>query len=392
MSRSLWCNPAVGVAGDMLLAALLDLGADRARVDAQLQTLELRGWELTSGSTTRHGLTATSVQVATPAHDHHRSWSTIDAMLAAAPLEEFVADGARRTFRRLGEAEAEVHGIDIDAVHFHEVGAVDAIIDIVGTWAALDALDIDSVHSAPIGLGTGIATMAHGVVPVPAPATLHLLIGHPTVPVEFAGETATPTGVALLTTMASGWGHLPAGRVTAVGRGAGSRDPGSHANLVTVVTFEPARSVDAPSSASTPSVLIETNLDDVTAEVVAHVIDRALALGADDAWSVPITMKKGRPAQQLRVLCRPEMSTSLRQLIASETGTLGLREWPIEKYELDRHMDQIVLDGHVVRIKVGPHGAKAEHDDLVVASTALGRPIRDLAAQALARWRGAPPD
>lgn len=385
MSRALWCNPVVGVAGDMMLGALLDLGADRALVDAQLAALGLPGWEFSSCATRRAGLTATSVQVRTATHDHHRAWSTIDALLCSAALDPFVAEGARRTFRRLGEAEAQVHGIDIDEVHFHEVGAIDAIIDIVGTWAALSTLEVDSVHSAPIGLGTGTAAMAHGVLPVPAPATLQMLIGHPTVPFDVGGESATPTGVALLTTMADEWGDLPAGTIIATGRGAGTRDPDSHANVVTVVLYEPVDSTAAGAAVS--SRLIETNLDDVTPEVIAHVIDRALTLGADDAWAVAITMKKGRPAQQLRVLCRPELSPSLRHLIAAETGTLGMREWPIDKYELDRHMDQVDLEGHIVRIKVGPHGAKAEHDDLVAASVELGRPIRDLAAEALESFR-----
>lgn len=382
MTRSLWFNPAVGVAGDMLLAALLDLGAERDSVDAQLEVLGVTGWSLEVGPTRRRGLTATSVDVQVPEEQHHRAWSTIDNLLADAPLDPTVAAGARRTFRRLAEAEAEVHGIGIDEVHFHEVGAVDAIIDIVGTWAALASLSVDSVYSGPVGLGTGTASMAHGVIPVPAPATLQLMIGHPSVPVNCAAETATPTGVALLTTIVDEWGHLPAGRITSVGRGAGRRDPETHANVVTVLAFEPA----SATVSATGSRLVETNLDDVTPEVIAHVIDRALALGADDAWAVAITMKKGRPAQQLRVLCRPELAAPLRELIASETGTLGLREWPVDKYELDRHTDEVVIEGQVVRIKVGPHGIKAEHDDLVAAAAILGRPVRVLAVEAISRW------
>lgn len=391
MSRTLWCNPALGVAGDMLLGALLDLGADQGFVLAQLETLPVDGWSLTVTQTTRRGLVATSVQVDAPDDDHHRPWSRIDRMLAEAPLDPYVADGARRTFRRLGEAEAAVHGIGIDEVHFHEVGAVDAIVDIVGTWAALSSLDVTEVRSGPVGLGHGTTGMSHGVVPVPAPATLELLVGVPTVAVDWQAETATPTGVALLVSMVEDWGGSPGGRVAATGRGAGSRDPQSHPNVVTVVAFdgEPSVSTDAATSEAIGAVVIETNLDDVTPEVIGHVIDRALALGADDAWASAITMKKSRPGHQLHVLCRPELAAALRELVAEETGTLGLRERRVDKYELGRRIDHVVVDGQRIRIKVGPHGAKPEHDDVVAASAALGRPLRRVSAEALGLWRDA---
>jgi uncharacterized protein (DUF111 family) len=198
MTRRLWCNPSLGVAGDMLLGALLDAGADEAFVRNQLERLELDGWSLEVEPTTRRGLVAARAVVRTEVQEHHRSWSHIDAMLSSAGLHHDVAAGARRTFRSLGDAEATVHGIDIDRVHFHEVGALDAIVDVVGSWAALVSLDVDEVVSAAVGLGSGTATMAHGTVPVPAPAVLELLVGVPTTPVEARAETATPTGVAVL--------------------------------------------------------------------------------------------------------------------------------------------------------------------------------------------------
>jgi uncharacterized protein (TIGR00299 family) protein len=393
MTRVLWCNPAVGVAGDMLLGALVDLGADQARIREQLDRLGLDGWTLDCSPTTRRGLVATRVEVGTSTHDHHRPWSRIDALLGSAGLDPVVEAGARRTFRRLGEAEAKVHGIALDEVHFHEVGALDAIVDIVGTWAALATLEVDEVHSAPIGLGAGTAAMAHGTVPVPAPATLELLVGVPCVGIDAVGETATPTGVALLTTMVERWGAITDGVVATIGRGAGHRDPDSHANVVTAVVLTVPDPDPLPASSPTvesvESAVIETNLDDVTPEVLGHVIDRVLQLGADDVWVVPVTMKKQRPAHQLRVLCRPELAERVRELIAAETGTLGLRQWQVTKHELPRRVDHVDLDGHRVAMKVGPHGAKPEHDDLVAASAALGRPVRVLATEAVARWRDA---
>lgn len=379
--RQLWCNPSLGVAGDMLLGALLAVGADEGFVRDQLGVLGLTGWRMEVTGTTRRGLVATSVRVDAPDHDHHRPWSHIDAMLATAELHPEVRDGARRTFRALGEAEATVHGIDLDQVHFHEVGAVDAIVDIVGVWAALVSLGVDRVVSAPVGLGSGTATMAHGRVPVPAPAVLELLIGTPSQPVDVTAETATPTGVALLVTMVERWGPPPAGTVRATGRGAGTWDPESHPNVVTAVVVESPRDTGV-----VIATLLETNVDDVTAEVLAHVVVRALELGADDAWLTPIVMKKGRPGHLLSVLCRPDLTDELRQMVAVETGTLGIRERSITKHELPRRTTVVDVDGHRVRIKVGPHGAKPEHDDVAAAAALLGQPLRDVAARAMARW------
>lgn len=388
MTRTLWCNPALGVAGDMLLGALVDVGADEGFVRDQLARLALDGWSLELARTTRGGLVAARAQVHTEEQHHHRSWSTIDALLAASTLEAPVADGARRTFRALGEAEARVHGIELDAVHFHEVGALDAIVDIVGCWAALTSLAVHEVVSGPVGLGGGSATMAHGRVPVPAPAVLQLLVDAPTVPVDTDAETATPTGVALLVTMADRWGPPPAGVLRRSGRGAGRRDPDSHPNVVTVATWE-RTSDGADQPGPVAAALIETNVDDVTPEVLAHVVDRALAAGADDAWTTAIVMKKGRPAHLVSVLCRPELAAELRTLVAAETGTLGLRERRVDKHELPRRVERVHVGDHEVRIKVGPHGAKPEHDDVAVAAAHLGRTHRDVAAEALERFAAA---
>jgi uncharacterized protein (TIGR00299 family) protein len=396
--RVLWCNPSVGVAGDMLLAAMLDLGADDGFVRDQLERLDVAGWRLDVGPTTRRGLAATSITVDVPTDDHHRPWSRIDQMLATSDLHPAVAAGARRTFDALGRAEAAVHGTTIDEVHFHEVGAVDAIVDIVGTWAALTALCDDdeqlTLTSAPIGLGSGTAAMAHGQLPVPAPAVLELLQGHPVVPVELQAETATPTGVALLVTLVDRWGQVPAGTVRRVGRGAGRRDPASHANVVTVVELELAAPGSTASVADGTSddgpveaVVIETNVDDVTPETIGYVLDRALELGADDAWATPIVMKKGRPAHLLSLLSRPELAATLRELLTVETGTLGTRTRSVDKHELTRTIVQVDVDGRAVRVKVGPHGAKPEHDDVVEVARSSGRAQRDVAADALAAWR-----
>jgi len=369
----------------MLLGSLFDLGADQAWVRSQLQAVDLPGWTLSVTPTRRRGITATAVDVQVPSHDHHRAWSVIDAMLRDAPLDPRVAEGARRSFLLLGNAEAKVHGISLDQVHFHEVGAVDAIVDILGSWAALVSLGVSEVHSGPVGLGTATQTMAHGIIPVPAPATLELLVGVPTVPVEWNAETATPTGTALLVAMVDSWGPTPAGVIERTGRGAGNKDPDSHANVVTAVLISRPDHSESPGDFVT-ATMIETNLDDVTPEVLGHVITTAIALGADDAWVSPITMKKSRPAHQLSVLCRPELAASIVEFITAETATLGFRQWDLAKCELPRQTQNIILEGFTVRMKVGPYGAKAEHEDLVVASAGLGRSLQQLRAEALLAW------
>ena len=392
MNRSLWINPALGVAGDMLLGSLLDLGADETFVRSQLLALDLPGWSMTVTSTHRSGLIATSVTVQVPTPDHHRSWSRIDEMLSNSSLHPQVVQGARKSFWLLGTAEAKVHGIAIDQVHFHEVGAVDAIVDIVGSWAALVSLGVNQVQSAPIGLGTSTQKMAHGVIPVPAPATLELLVGLPSVAVDWDSETATPTGVALLAAMVDTWGHLPAGIIRRTGRGAGTKDPDSHANVVTAVLISTEAEAETETEgeqrgASRTSTMIQTNLDDVTPEILGHVITAALALGADDAWVGAITMKKSRSAHQLSVLCTPELAPQIVELISSETATLGFRQWNLTKHELPRAIHNIEIEGYPVRIKVGPYGAKPEHEDLVAASAGLERSVRQLSVEALLAWQ-----
>lgn len=380
MNATLWFNPAVGVAGDMLLGALLDVGAPQDAVRQQLERLSVAGWVLEVGEVRRRGLRATRALVRFEEGPHHRPWSTIDRLLADAGLEPAVEAGARATFRLLAEAEAAVHGIDVEEVHFHEVGAVDALVDIVGTWAARAALPVERVVSAPVGLGAGAVTAAHGVLPAPAPATLRLLTGHPTRPLDTPLETATPTGVALLVALVDGWGPLPAGRITHSGFGAGGRDPDTHPNLLgAVLTVDDgARRTDA--------VIVETNLDDVAPEVLGLVIDRALELGADDAWVAPITMKKSRPAHQLRVLCAPALEAAVVALVAAETGTLGLRTLPVTKHVLPRHFVTVEVAGRPIDVKVGPHGAKPEHDDVVSVATSLGRTVRSVAAEAMSAY------
>ncbi|MFQ5557106.1 MAG: nickel pincer cofactor biosynthesis protein LarC [Acidimicrobiales bacterium] len=381
MTRLLWINPALGVAGDMLLAALLDAGSDEAQVRDTLGLLGLEGWRLTITEERRRSIVCRRARVEAVATEH-RPWSRIDHHLATADLPAGVAAGSRATFRRLAEVESARHGVSLDEVHFHEVGAVDALIDIVGCWAALASLGIDLVASGPVGLGVGTVEAAHGRLPHPAPATTDLLTRAEALVrgVDIDLETTTPTGAALLVSMVERWGPMPAGRLVASGLGAGHRDPDTHPNVVGVHVVEP------DGSSVVGSVIIETTVDDVTPEVLGHVVDRALAMGADDAWVVPVVMKKSRPAHQLRVLCAPPIVGDLVDLLARETGTLGLRTHEVTKHTLARRVDRVRVEGFDVAVKVGPHGAKPEHDDLVRVAAGTGCSVRAAAAEVLRLW------
>lgn len=380
MSRSLWFNPVFGVSGDMLLGALVSAGASPDVVREEIESLDIDGWEVDFSQVSRRGIVATRAAV-TAEEQSHRPWSEIDGLLADSSLTVRVRSGARETFTALARAEAGRHGVDIDEVQFHEVGGVDAIVDIVGSWAALAALGVAEVGSAPIGLGAGSVVAAHGGIPHPAPAVLSLLDRLPVVGVDSTEETATPTGVALLATMVDRWGPIPAGTLCTSGLGAGGRDPESHANVLSALVLEVE---DAPISSA---VVLETNLDDVTPETLAYVSDRLRDAGADDVWTIPIVMKKGRAGHELRALCTPGLAPLLIEVLATETGTLGVRTRPVDKTVFPRTYGSVVVDGYEIGIKAGPYGAKPELEDLRTAAAGTGRALTELRESALAAWR-----
>jgi uncharacterized protein (TIGR00299 family) protein len=386
--RHLWLDPTFGASGDMMLGALVGLGAPIEDVATGLKSLPIDGWRIEASTVQRGSLSATRVSVDHEESHHHRTWTSIDTMLSKAPLPDSVIAGARTTFRTLGQVEADIHGVSIDEVHFHEVGAVDAIVDIVGAWLARDLLDIEAVSCGPIGVGHGTITAAHGLLPLPAPATAALLQGAVIRSLDVPAETVTPTGAALLTTMATQSGAMPTGTLLTVARGAGGRDPEQYPNVLSVYLIETEPEVAAAEGPliETQAIVLQTNLDDVTGETVAHTIARCLELGADDAWAHPIVMKKGRPGVELNVLTSPDLVDVIRQTVLAETASLGVRTTPTTKHAQPRAFQTVDVDGHSIQIKVGPHGAKPEYDDLATASRALGRPLTELANRALQQY------
>ncbi|QNP75317.1 nickel pincer cofactor biosynthesis protein LarC [Streptomyces roseirectus] len=371
-----WINPFTGLAGDMLLAALIDAGAPLDRVRASIAATGLTGWDLTADRVTDHGLTATSVHVrVTDPHTERRAAEVIALASRAAP--DPVAALAVGALTAVAEAEGRLHGADPGTVHLHELGGHDTLVDVVGTAAALHALGVTDVVSAPLPLGPGRIDAAHGVLPCPAPATLALLAGAVVTGTDLPGETVTPTAAALLHATRARYGPPPPMSLGRTGYGAGTRRLPDRPNVTAVTLGEAAHAGDQD------VVVLETNLDDVTGEVLGHTISRALAAGALDAWATPAVMKKGRPAQILHVLTTPEHEQALRHLVLAETGTLGVRRLTATRTVLPRRFETVDVDGHPVRIKHGPHRAKPEHDDLVAAANRLGLPLREVADRAL---------
>ena len=382
-----WVNCSAGVAGDMLLGAFIDAGADPIAVADILYGLSLDGWALTADKVMRCGISATHAIVVEHHHDdddhshdhhpHHRPYRDIVKMLNDADLPERVRQRSLAVFATLGTAEAAVHGVALDDIEFHEVGSVDAIIDIVGTCAALEVLGIDHLHASSIAIAHGNVTAAHGVIPHPGPAVAHMLASH-NVPVrglDVPYEIATPTGVAILCALAESFGPAPTMTVAATGHGAGTKDPADRANVVQVLLGH--RDTSNPAEVET-LVVLETNTDDVTPEVLAYTVSSLMAAGANDAWVTPIRMKKDRHGHCLQVLCTPELSESLQVIITKETGSLGIRSSTVERFAQARHIVTVDVLGYSIDVKCSDSRVKAEFDHSVIAAKETGLPLREV--------------
>lgn len=384
-----WVDARNGVAGDMLLGALVDAGAPLERLRAAVEAVLPDTVELRAHQVRRAGMRATKVDVDVLVPDQpHRTWATIRGMLQAAPLDERVRRDALAVFRTLAEAEARAHGIEVETVHFHEVGAWDSIADIVGVCAGLAALGVDRLTAGPVALGSGAIDSAHGRIPVPVPAVLELARGWDVL-VDGEGELATPTGMALLAALATPASALPAATLRGLGVGAGTRDAPHRPNVVRLLLADAAAPAGAPEPAARPAALLEANVDDLDPRVWPLVLDALLAAGASDAWLTPILMKKGRPAHLLGVLAPADRAAAVRDAIFAHVPTLGVREHPVDKHELERSWHPVRVGDSTVRIKLGHRAglilsATPEFADVVAAADASGRPVRALLADAVA--------
>ncbi|MDN5858500.1 MAG: nickel pincer cofactor biosynthesis protein LarC [Pseudonocardia sp.] len=374
-----WCNPLGGVSGDMLLGALLGVGAPLDGVRAAVASTGLPSWQLAVEQVTRAGLRATRAVVQVEPQPPHRQASELLEIVGRARPAP-VAALATRAVAVLAEVEADLHGAEPGEVALHELGGVDTVVDTVGVAAALHLLGVDAVACGPLPIGSGTVTGAHGTLPLPAPATAALLAraGAQVTGRAGRGETVTPTGIALLHAAGAAFGPVPEMTVRAVGYGAGGRDDPDRPNVLQALLGEPTSTAGSVAT----MVLLETTVDDVAGELLGHVIDRALAMGAADAWITPATMKKSRPGHTVALLVTPGLAAAAETLLLRETGSLGLRRTVVERVALPRHITTVTVDGHAVRIKHGPWGAKPEHDDVAAAATALGRSLREVAEAA----------
>jgi len=361
-----------GISGDMTVGALLDAGAPAEALIDALRSMDT-GARFEVEKTSRGGIAATKFRVHTDAAPApHRHLSKILAMIESAPLAPRAKAAASAVFRNLGEAEAAVHGVAIEKVHFHEVGAVDSIADIVGACVALDLLDVAEVHASAVNVGSGNVQTEHGLLPVPAPATARLLEGKPIYARGPEVELTTPTGAALAVTLASSFGPLPAMRISNIGHGAGERDFKQHANVLRVLIGERTGASEA-----TLVSVIEAHIDDSSPQVLGYALERLMDAGALDAALSPLQMKKNRPGSLLRVIAKPEDQERLAQIILAETSTLGLRIHSAERRVEPRSMIEIETPLGRVRGKVSAQGAFApEYDDCKLIAQRTGTPLQ----------------
>jgi pyridinium-3,5-bisthiocarboxylic acid mononucleotide nickel chelatase len=385
-----WFHCFSGISGDMALGALIDAGADPDEVRALVGRLPVEGWDLAVEPVLRCGIAATKADVRVAETGVVRTAAHITGLVEDAKLPPRVAERALATFRALAEAEGRLHRRAPEQVHFHEVGGLDAIVDVVGTAAALEVLGIDEVRSSAVATGTGMVRAAHGLLPNPAPAVVDLLRGAPIRGVDVPVELTTPTGAALLAALVAGWGPLPAMRIDAVGYGAGSRELDGRPNVAQVVVGD-AEAAEADTASEVgevgarpgqPAVLFEANVDDVTGEVLAHAVAALLEAGAHDAWITPIVMKKGRPAHVVSALADPALARQVAAVLAAETGSLGVRGTTLDRWPLARHPGTVEVDGYPVRVKVSPGRVKVEHDDAARIARETRAPLRDVLRRA----------
>lgn len=379
-----------GTSGDMILGACLGAGLSLDKLRRELAGLNLPGFAVDARQVRKGAFAATQfeVQQSQETHHPHRHLHHVREILDKSSLSVGVREQAFRIFTRLAEAEAAVHGTTVEQVHFHEVGAIDAIVDIVGACIAVEALQIDRICCSPIPTGSGTVQCSHGEMPVPAPATAALLLGVPLAACDEPGELTTPTGAAILSTLAASFGPLPAMTLEKIGVGAGQREGRNRANVLRLLigqATEPDRTeVDQV-------IVLEANLDDVTAEVIGYVYDRLLSAGALDVYTTPLGMKKSRPGTLLSVLAPPNLREKIEEILFAETSTFGIRSWLAERRKLARERVTVQTEMGPIRVKIGRRGGKVirvspEYEDCRVVAERTGRPLAEIMQMVTQAW------
>ncbi len=382
-----------GISGDMVLGALVDAGCDLARLEAELRRLPVPDWKITSAKVSRQTLTATHVKVETAERQNHRSLATILELIDRAGFSPRITHRARQIFRRLGDAEARVHNLPVEKVHFHEVGAVDSIVDIVGAAIGFELLGVEEFACSPLNVGSGRVQTQHGTLPVPAPATAELLRGAPIYSTGIEKELVTPTGAAIVSTLVSQFGAMPPMVVAAIGYGAGTADIAQQPNVLRLfVGEEAALEASAGSENQETVAVIEANLDDMNPQIYGYLVERALAEGALDVFVTPVQMKKNRPGQLLTVLCKPAAVDRLSELIFRETTTIGVRTYAARRRTLERETITVETSLGIVRLKVSRLNGKIvnaapEFEDCQKLAGERGVPLKQVMAEATLQFQ-----
>ena len=388
-----------GVSGDMIVGALLDLGVDCDALKSKLSSLAIGSYGINFRRVERGGIAATKFDVEVDLHDQPaRTLGDIRSIILESSLSDKTKQRSLAVFERLADAEAKVHGTTRNEIHFHEVGAVDSIVDIVAAMIGFEMLGVDRFYCSPLRVGRGVIETEHGRLPVPAPATAEVLRGVPIYAGDLNGEFVTPTGAAIVSTLCEVFGHLSTMKINAVGYGAGARDPRELPNALRLMLGEmddsdgDINSTKAASMRDESVTVIETNIDDMNPQVYGFVMERAFAIGALDVFMIPAQMKKDRPGVLLTVLCKPEMTDALITMLLAQTTTLGVRYYRANRRVLERAIETVDTEYGPVRIKVARDGDRTlhfqpEYEDCARLALESQTPLIEVQAAARAAYR-----
>lgn len=386
--KTLFFDCIAGTSGDMTLGALVDLGVELDMIREELKKLDISGYKLSASKERRMGISGTRVKVELQDDQPARSFKDIKVLIKESRLSEAIKTLSLKIFTVIAEAEARVHGCGVEEVHFHEIGAVDSIVDIVGAAIAIDSLEVDKILSSPIPLGTGFVDTQHGPMPVPAPATLEILRGAETRSTSIEAELTTPTGAAIVKSLSEGYGPMPSMLITGTGFGVGFKEFKEVPNLLRVITGELA---ERPQTCTDEKVqILETNIDDMSPQVAGYLMDRLLNDGALDVYFTPVQMKKSRPGLLLTVLTKKEKETALLDIIFSETTTIGIRKSEAERVCLDRESIKVKTTYGVISVKISKKDGllvniQPEYEEARAAAERTKRPLQDVIDEAKTR-------
>lgn len=388
----------MGISGDMFLGALIDLGVDLKEIVAGLAAMPLdvnnpdNRFDLSAAKVQRHSITATTFRVKFAHSHHHRTYRDIKELIKASGLKKGVKELSLAIFKTIAVAEARIHGIKADDVHFHEIGALDSIVDIIGAAIALDTLGIDRFVASPIALGSGWAKTMHGTIPIPAPATLEILKGVPTISGNAPFELTTPTGAAIVKTVASSFGPMPAMAIEKIGYGAGKKDFKDAANLLRIVigSFEPNEPRNERQTEGL--IVLETNIDDQTPQLSGYMMDVLLEAGALDVYITSVQMKKDRPGILLTVLASQRDGYALTDIIFKESSAIGVRSYPVSRRCLDRRIEKVRTRWGVARVKIASLNGvvlnrQPEYEDCKALAEKKGVPLKKVMEAVIAAMK-----